>query len=284
MVLIGVISFLLGLFSLVVSVYVHSLSKKSVKGLRYYEIWKNNKESYFVIFNRSELYITRDDVYKEFFIDLRDEKAKLYKYKVRVPFAKSKVHFSNEGSKIRIDIDYIYPRSFALVEIKSSSKYYFTLEGILNNGIIKKYNYYAMRFWYHPLTRFVVAMVCCELIWLTIIFSLVFYENLDKDSNATNALHVTSFILSGIFGLIVSENYDSLKGIDANSYKKISRIIRKREREERNRRYRIRKNYILRKIRHYRRILFDKARSMLEKQKNLMSKIPAKKDDADRDL
>lgn len=250
MVLIGIISFLLGLFSLLVSVYVHSLSKKSIKGLRYYEIWKKNRESYFVIFNLSELYITGDDVYKGLYIDLKDEKAKLYKYDVSVPFAKSEVHFSRTGNQICLDIDYIYPRSFALVEIKSNSNYYFTLEGILSNGRIKKYNYYAIRFWYHPLTRFMVAEVCSLLVSMTIIFSLVFYENLE-DSNTTEFLIIASFVFSFLFGLIISENYDSIKGIDVDSYKKISRKIRKREREERNRRYSIRKKYLFRKIKYY---------------------------------
>ena len=39
MIIIGTISFLLGVFSMLISLYIHSLGKRDIKGLRYFEIW-----------------------------------------------------------------------------------------------------------------------------------------------------------------------------------------------------------------------------------------------------
>ena len=246
--LIGIVSFLIGIISLLISVYIHALSKKNIKGLRYYEIWRNRQESYFVIFNRSELHITRRDVYKNIFIDLRDEKAKLFSYKVKKPFGKSKVEFHRVGNQIHLDIDYIYPRRFALVIIKSNSESYFTLEGILNDGKIIKYRYKIMRFWYHPLTRFAVYLFFSLILFLTILFSLIFYDNFEDDTKTTSFLQIASYIISVLMGSAFCGYYETMKGIDLNTYKEINRIVRKREREERIRRNTIRKEYLSRKI------------------------------------
>jgi hypothetical protein len=259
MVLIGIVSFVIGIFSLLISIYLHALSKENIKGLCYYEIWKNHQESYFVIFNRSALHITRNDVFKDIFIDLGDKEAKLYSYIVRVPFAKSKVDFLRKGNQIHLDIDYIYPRRFALVIIKSNSKSYFTLEGILNGGIITKYKYKIMHFWYHPLTRFAVYTFCCLIVFLTIIFSTVL-----EDIKTTSFVQIASYILSVVLGIVISENYVSIKGIDLNTYKTINRIVRKREQKERINRINIHKKYLLRNIKQLKRDLLEKTKSLMK--------------------
>ena len=263
MVLIGIVSFVIGIFSLLISIYIHSLSKENIKGLCYYEIWKNHQDSYFVIFNRSALHITRNDVYKDIFIDLRDKEAKLYSYKVRVPFANSKVDFYRVGNQIHLDIDYISPRRFALVIIKSNSNSYFTLEGILSDGIIKKYRYKIMHFWYHPLTRFIIFEFVGILIVLAIIFPLAFFENFENDTEF-KAVFGTTLAFGILLGIIISENYDSIKGIDLNTYKIINRIVSNREREERIKRIIIRIKYQLRKIKQLKRYLREKARSLVK--------------------
>ena len=139
MVIIGTISFLLGVFSMLISIYIYSLGKRDIKGLRYFEIWKKERRSYFVIFNRSELYITKNDIYKDIAINLRDNNSVLHYYRVINPFNKSDVKFFKDGNKISLWINYIYPRSYAILEIKSNSKKYFSLDGIIENGKIIKY-------------------------------------------------------------------------------------------------------------------------------------------------
>ena len=250
MLLIGIISFLLAIFSLLISIYFRSISKRDIKGLRYYEIWKKRNRSYFIIFNRSELYITKNDVYKDLIIDLgRKDKTKLYYYKILLPFAKSNVEFKPKGNQIQLYVDFIKPRSFAVLEIKSNSRSYFKIKGILENGKIIRYNYKTMRVFYHSITRFLIYELSTMLIFLTIVFSLVYFDKIDEEE-FKNALQV-SFLLSIILGLFIHEKISYLRGIDIKSLKLINKKIRQEERAIRKRAKIVRKRYLKRRIKNY---------------------------------
>lgn len=262
MVLVGIISFIIGVFSLVTSVYMHALNKKEIKGLRYFEIWKGEKgkERCFVLFNPSELYITKNDVYKDLVIKQCDEEAKLENHEVLVPFSESKIQFVKEGNAIRLDVDYICPRSFSLVKIITNSKYYLSLNGILKDGKIIKNRYGIMRFWYHPITRFMVYELCSMLIILAILLPLAFFENF-KDETEFKVVVFIAFVLAILLGLFISKRYDSLNGIDMDSYKKINQIVNTMEHNERIMRRKIRKKNLLVKLRYLKRKLFVKTGS-----------------------
>lgn len=250
MLLIGIISFLLAIFSLLISIYFRSISKRDIKGLRYYEIWKKRNRSYFIIFNRSELYITKNDVYKDLIIDLGEKNnTRLYYYKVLFAFADSNVEFKRKGNQIQLCIDYIKPRSFAVLEIKSNSRSYFIIKGILENGKIIKYNYKTMRVFYHSITRFLIYELSTILIFYTIVFSLLYFDKIDKEE-FENALQI-SFVLSMVLGLFIYEKISFLRGLDIKSLKLINKMIHQEELTIREKTKIVRKRYLKRRIKNY---------------------------------
>ena len=77
-------------------------------------------------------------------------------------------------------------------------------------------------------------------------------------------MQIASYILSVVLGIVISENYVSIKGIDLNTYKTINRIVRKREQKERINRINIHKKYLLRNIKQLKRDLLEKTRSLMK--------------------
>lgn len=249
MIIIGTISFLLGVFSMLISLYIYSLGKRDIKGLRYFEIWKKNRKSYFVIFNSSELYITKNDIYKNISINLRDKNSILHYYKIIKPFNKSDksdVNFCKEGNEISLCINYIYPKSYAILEIKSNSKKYFSLDGIIENGKIIKYNYPKIRFLYHSITNFVIGIFVTELLFLSILLPLVFFEKLD-DTQA-NIVGGISIISSVIIAIFFEEKISPFWGFSKEIIDDINKIIKKEERDFKKKRFKTYVKYLRRVI------------------------------------
>lgn len=237
MTIITLISFFLALFSIILSVFFYKRSGNGSKVFIYcIKKSKIEDETFFILYNKSKYFITKDNIYKDVYItcesELELESESDFDFEVLLDFKGSKVIFSKEHNQLNLDIDYIGPRSYALIGI-NKKPINLTINGIIKDYIVRKRTYEMSR-------KKRIGYLFILDIFLTSIFMITMYSMFFDNYDSYQVLNILSILLFPITAIfIIPYAMIRKRAIHIDAYNKINQIIKEREKRFKNKKSQI---------------------------------------------
>lgn len=224
--LVALFSFFFALISIFLTFYYFHNSDSKKRALCYFtkQSLEKNK-TYLVIYNKSDFYLTKENVYTDILITNDSNGVKISSHVILTPFKDSKVEYSQESKHIKMDIDFIAPKQFTIIEINGNRNNY-KLKGVLKDFFLDKKNY-------HKLKRsglYAFAISFC----VTYIFCLIIVQSMlidDIGQERFGPLMKINMGVTIIISVFLSEQIKKLL-YDEKAFCAIKRVIKKNEKEK----------------------------------------------------
>ena len=229
MTLIGIVSFFLAIVSIILSLYSLS-NKNNCKNLCIIDVVSKRKNyNYLVLYNSSDFYITKNDVYQELHIVRSRKNNKVFNCTVFFQLENSNVKTEREDDKFMIHFDHIAPRHFAIIRIKKHGKRRVDLKVILDNCRIIRRKFSRYKFLYHGMTSYIISVLCGVSLFLLFVASFLIDE--DTIGNNFSLLAQTCFFLTIIIAYPAINLCKKFLFLDEKAYKSIRKKIADSEKE-----------------------------------------------------
>lgn len=241
--IIGIVSFFLAIVSILFSLY--SLSKKNnCKNLCILEIAGKRNIRFIVLYNCSDFYITKNDVFKDLLIKLSNNKSRIFNYSKLASFEDSSFDIIKVGNDLMMRFDSIAPRDFAILQIKCKRGHNLNLVGILENCRIIKKKMVIYRLMYNGMVNYILAVAVIVALFLLFVYAFLVD---DIGNSKFSILAKICFFLSMATVYPAIDFCKKFLFVDEQSYKRISKIINNQKQKSRQREKGIRANYRKRK-------------------------------------
>ncbi len=229
--LVALFSLFLALISIFLTFYYFHNSDSKKRALCYFtkHSFEKNK-TYFAIYNKSVFYLTKDNVYTDIYITNDSKGFKVNSFKILAPFKDSKVEFSQESNHIKMDIDFIAPQNFTIIEINGNQNN-IQLKGVLKDFFLDKKDY-------HKLKRselYAFAISFC----VTFIFCLIIVQSMLIDDIGQESFGPLMKINMGVTIIVLIFLSEQIKKLlyDEKAFRAIKKVINKNEKGKRKLKY-----------------------------------------------